>query len=89
MRRLFISGPGIMSLAVQKEIARCEESRYDHRLHGILLVSQGLGCSEAADWLVQDSRTVQRWVKRSEARGFAGLREGQRPGRPSQLSPQQ
>jgi transposase len=89
MRRLFISDPGIMSLAVQQEIARSEESRYDHRLHGILLVSRGLSCYQAADWLGQDSRTVQRWVKRFEARGFAGLREGQRPGRPSQLSPQQ
>jgi len=89
MRKLTISDKEVMRLAVQQEITRSEESRYDHRLHGILLVSQGLSCYQVADWLGQDARTVQRWVQRFETRGFVGLREGQRPGRPSQLSPAQ
>ncbi|MBM3802430.1 MAG: transposase, partial [Acidimicrobiia bacterium] len=42
MRKLTISDKEVMRLAVQQEITRSEESRYDHRLHGILLVSQGL-----------------------------------------------
>jgi len=89
MQRLKISDPEIMSLALRQEIARSKESRDDHRLHGVLMVSRGLSCYQVADWLGQDARTVQRWVKRFETRGFAGLREGQRPGRPGQLSSKQ
>ena len=83
MRKLEISDVGIMRLALQQEIARSEESRYDHRLHGVLLVSHGISCYQVAEWLGQDPRTIQRWVKRFETRGFAGLQEGQRLGRPS------
>ena len=75
-----------MRIAVQQEIARSEESRYDHRLHGVLLVSQGLDCHKVAEYLGQDPVTVQRWVNRFNVRGFAGLREGERPGRPGCLS---
>jgi transposase len=89
MRKLAISDAGIMRLALQQEIARSEESRYDHRLHGVLLVSHGISCYQVAEWLGQDPRTIQRWVKRFEIRGFAGLQEGQRPGRPSMLQPAQ
>jgi hypothetical protein len=32
---------------LQQEIQRSEESRYDHRLHGVLLVAQGMTCPEA------------------------------------------
>lgn len=89
MRKLEISDVGIMRLALQQEIARSEESRYDHRLHGVLLVSHGISCYQVAEWLGQDPRTIQRWVKRFETRGFAGLQEGQRPGRPGMLQPAQ
>lgn len=37
----------------------------------------------------EDARTVQRWVQRFEARGFAGLREGARAGRPRALDARQ
>ena len=39
-----------MVLGLQDEISRSEESRYDHRLHGVLLVAQGMTCPEAADF---------------------------------------
>ncbi|MBM3882397.1 MAG: helix-turn-helix domain-containing protein, partial [Verrucomicrobia bacterium] len=71
-----------MILALQDEIARSEESRYDHRLHGVLLAAQGISCYQVADWLGQHPTTVERWVRRFEVRGFSGLREGERPGRP-------
>jgi transposase len=89
MRKLQISDTDVMRLAVQQEISRSEESRYDHRLHGILLVSHGLSCYDVADLLGQDARTIERWVQRFEARGFAGLQEGERPGRPPRLSASQ
>ena len=78
-----------MQMVIQQEILRSEESRYDHRLHGVLLVSRGLSCYEVAEHLGQDPVTVQRWIKQFNANGFAGLQEGERPGRPSRINLQQ
>lgn len=89
MRKLEISNVEIMRLAIQQEITRSEESRYDHRLHGVLLVSHGINCYQAAAWLGQNPRTVERWVQRFETRGFAGLQEKERPGRPGRLNESQ
>jgi transposase len=89
MRRLVIADAEIMRLAIQQEIVRSEESRYDHRLHGVLFVSHGLSCSQVADWLGQHPRTVERWVHLFDTRGFAGLQEGERSGRPARLTPRQ
>jgi transposase len=86
MRKLEISDVHVMRLALQQEILRSQESRYDHRLHGLLLISQGLDCYQAAQWLGQNPTTVQRWVHRFEERGFAGLEEGERSGRPPRLT---
>jgi len=86
MRKLTVDEAEIMSLAVQQEIARSEESRYDHRLHGVLLVSRGLNCHHVAEYLGQDPVTVQRWINRFNERGFAGLQEGERTGRPRILT---
>ncbi|MCG3198912.1 MAG: hypothetical protein GHCLOJNM_03419 [bacterium] len=85
MRRLEVQHAEFMRLAVQDEILRSEESRYDHRLHGILLVCSGFSCSEVAELLGQSRRTVQYWVRRFERSGFAGLQEGLRAGRPPAL----
>lgn len=85
MRKLEINNADVMRLAIHDEIQRSDESRYDHRLHGILLVSQGFSALEVADLLAQSPRTVQYWVRRFNESGFAGLREGERPGRPAAL----
>ena len=89
MQKLVIADAEVMHLAIQQEIARSAESRYDHRLHGVLLVSQGLSCPQVAAWFGQDPRTVARWIHRFETRGFAGLQEGERAGRPPRLTPRQ
>lgn len=75
-----------MALGLQDEIRRSEESRYDHRLHGVLLVAQGMSCPQAAQFLGDAPRTVEYWVQRFETQGFAGLTDGLRSGRPSRLS---
>ena len=74
-------------VAIQQEILRSQDSRYDHRLHGVLLVCQGMDCYEVADCLGQDPVTVQRWIHQFNAHGFAGLEEGDRPGRPPRIPP--
>lgn len=89
MKPLKISDSETMILALQDEIRRSGESRYDHRLHGVLLVAQGISCREAAGVLGDAPRTVENWVHRFEEEGLAGLAEGERPGRPSRLSPAQ
>jgi transposase len=78
-----------MILGLQDEIRRSEESRYDHRLHGVLLVAQGLTCPEVASLLGDAPRTVEYWVNSFEREGLAGLLEGERSGRPRRLSEQQ
>jgi hypothetical protein len=48
MKPLAVSDAETMRLALQDEIRRSEASRYDHRLHGVLLVAQGMNCWEVA-----------------------------------------
>jgi len=74
---------------LQDEIRRNAESRYNHRLHGLLLVAQGVSAFEVARLLRDAPRTVQYWVRRFEQDGLAGLLEGERPGRPRRLSDRQ
>jgi transposase len=85
MRKLQISDADLMRLAVQDEIMRSGDSRYDHRLHGVLLVCSGLSCYAVADLLGHSPRTIQSWARRFERSGFAGLQEVARPGRPGRL----
>jgi transposase len=89
MKALTISDRENMILALQDEIRRTEESRYDHRLHGVLLIAQGATCPEVARLLGDAPRTVEYWARKFEARGFAGLAEGERSGRPSRLDEKQ
>ena len=89
MKRLEINNAKELSAAIRNEISRSEESRYDHRLHGILLVSEGMSCYDAGNIFGEDPRTVERWVKRFNEKGFNGLREGVRSGRHSRLTLQQ
>lgn len=86
MKPLAIAGAESIILGLQDEIRRSEEARYDHRLHGVLLVAEGLTCPEVARLLGDAPRTVEYWVNSFEDKGLAGLREGERPGRPRRLS---
>lgn len=89
MKQLIIKDAESIVLGLQDEIRRSEEARYDHRLHGILLVAQGMSCREVARRLGDAPRTVEYWVKRFEERGLGGLVEGERSGRPGRLSEMQ
>src|SRR3974390_2750428 len=86
MKRLTINDAETMILALQDEIRRTEESRYDHRLHGVLLVAHGMTCPEGAALLGDAPRTVEYWIRGFEEKGLAALREGERSGRPRGVS---
>jgi transposase len=88
MRPLSISDATSV-LSLQQEIQRSEESRYDHRLHGVLLVAQGMTCPDVARLLGDAPRSVEYWVHRYQSQGLAGLTEGERSGRPRRLSEKQ
>jgi hypothetical protein len=76
LRKLLISDATSV-LSLQQEIQRSQESRYDHRLHGVL-IAQGMTCPEVARLLGDAPRSVQNWVHRLDQRGL-----GERSGRPS------
>ena len=56
MRKRQIADADVMRIAIQQEIARSEESRYDHRLHGLLLVTAGQSCRQVAELLAKTAR---------------------------------
>ncbi len=89
MKALTISDRAEMILALQDEIRRSPDARYDHRLHGVLLVAEGMSCRQVATVLGESHGTVTNWVHRFEQSGFAGLSDQEGRGRPSRLKPAQ
>lgn len=86
MHRLTIAEAPEIILGLQDEIRRSGESRYDHRLHGVLLVAQGMTCPQVAELLGDAPRTIEYWVRGFEHAGLAALTEGTREGRPRRLT---
>lgn len=89
MKKLTVPDAETVVLALQDEIRRSPESRYDHRLHGLLLVAQGISANQVAALLGDSPRTVANWIRRFEEEGLVGLVEGERPGRPARLNEEQ
>jgi transposase len=89
MKKLKITDSQTMILALQDEIRRSDEARYDHRLHGVLMVATGMSCRKASIVLGDAPRTIENWVHRFEKDGLGGLTEIERPGRPTRLNPKQ
>ena len=86
MKALTISDAEVIVLGLQDEIRRSVDARYDHRLHAILLVAQGMSCPQVGALLGDATRTVENWVRRFEQHGLASLVDEVRPGRPARLS---
>ena len=59
MRAKTIDDVEEMLWVLQDEIRRSEEARYDHRLHGVLLVAQGMSAPKVAQFLGDGTRTVE------------------------------
>ena len=86
MRKLEIEDAEIIKIALKQEIVRSNESRYDHRLHGVLLVSQGFSCYEVGSMLGHTPKTIETWINQFNVKGFAALQEEFKPGRPPSLN---
>jgi transposase len=89
MKKIHISDAETIVLILQDEIRRSYEARYDHRLHAVLMVAQGMSCREVAKLLGDSPRTVAYWANRFEAEGLSGLADAYRPGRPRRLDDHQ
>lgn len=85
MRKTEIADANAKRIAVQKEIQGSSDSRYVHRLHGVLLCCKGHGCRWVAEALGRSPATVSKWVRDFERGGFDALRDAPRPGRPAAL----
>src|SRR2546427_13007550 len=86
MKPLTIADFATIIPGLQDEIRRTEESRYDHRLPGVLLVAHGMTCPEVAALLGDAPRTVENWIRAFEEDGVAALDRGGRAGRPRRLN---
>ncbi len=81
MKKLQVANAKEQYEAIRNEIFRSEESRYDHRLHGLLLVSEGIAATMQEVYLVKIPEQVERWVRQFNEKGFDALKEGKRTGK--------
>ena len=73
MKKATISDGEKVIHILQDEIRRSYEARYDHRLHAMLLVAQGLSCRNVSELLGDSPQSVAYWVSRFESEGLSGL----------------
>ena len=59
MRKLSVEDGDDMVIALQNEISRSLELRYDHRLHGVLIVAKGMSYYDVSNILGHSPRTVE------------------------------
>jgi hypothetical protein len=73
MRGLEIADADVMRMAIQQYIARADESWYDHREHGLQLVTASQSCRQVFKLFGEERRMVQRSVTSFEANVLIGL----------------
>ena len=61
MKELKIANARDTFIAIRNEIFSSGESRCEHELHGVLRVSEAMGCYNTGDILGEDPRTAERW----------------------------
>ena len=67
------------------ELRASASARFLHKLHCVLLVTNGMSSCGVADKFGESARSVQRWVKAFEAGGIETLRDEPHTGRTSRL----
>ena len=64
-------------------VRRPPDVRLRARDHAILLLMDGKGCPEVAQWLYRDEETIRAWVHALNEAGLHGLERATIPGRPT------
>ncbi len=86
MRKLKLSGSSELRRTLRREVYRSQDNHFLHRLHCMLLISEGCSCREVAAWFGENCRTIERWVHRLQDSGVDGLKDVESPGRPAKLN---
>ena len=60
---------------------RTHDARLRERYHCMLLLMDGKGCPEVAQWLYRDEETIRSWVHAFNEAGLQGLERAAIPGR--------
>lgn len=89
LRPATIKNAEIVAAQIEDEISAKPEGRFYHRIHLMLLMTQGMTCEAVANLYKRPLRTVQRWVKQLNDGGLDALRDGNRSGRPTRLNAKQ
>jgi len=76
-------------LSLKKEAEQDGEYRVAKRIHAVALNMEGRTSIEISEVLKSPRSAVSLWLKNYEGHGLEGILEGQRTGRPSELTPQQ
>jgi transposase len=83
MRKLSISND--KKNEIIEKISRSDESKHDHRLHGILLAANGMSPYGVSRVIGNSPKSIENWINLFLRHGFNGLREPSRSGRPPRL----
>jgi transposase len=92
MKRLVIKDIEGIKEKIQAYFTGNEESKFIHRLHGVLLFveKEEESCDSIGALFGNSPRTVSNWIKRiNESGDIESLRSKKQPGRPSRLSEEQ
>jgi len=72
--------------AVRQQVSASREQRFCYRALCVLLIAEGNRPNQVAEWLGENTRTLERWRKRFVDNGLAGLVDETSPGRPPKLA---
>jgi transposase len=92
MKRLVLQNKSAIKESIQSYFSGNEESRFIHRLHGILLFSEkeDESCDSIGALFGNSPRTISNWIKRINATGdIESLRSKKQQGRPPRLTEEQ
>lgn len=70
---------------IRAVLAKSPTMRLMQRLDCVLLVVNGRGVAEVADWFGVGRRSIQRWVHAASAEGIDGLQKSSHGGRPDMV----
>lgn len=87
MEKLIFEDSEVVKVVLQQEISRSPESRYDHRLQGLLFLCHGMSTYEVGNLLVHSPQTIQYWFHPFQKEGLMGLWDTEWKGRRSSLDP--
>ncbi|MEM3861550.1 hypothetical protein [Metallosphaera sp.] len=79
MKKLVISNDRMEEII--EEIRRTDDSKYDHRLHGMLLVTNGMSPYNTSPVTGNNPKSTEDWINTFLRKGFEGIGEPGRSGR--------